>query len=357
MYLERLRLRDFRCFEAAEITPSPAVNLLIGENASGKTSILEAIYYLGRGQSFRSTPARQVIRRGASAFSINANISQIGGQGHGLGVTCDPQNIQYRLDQDKQTTRLDLVTKLPLQLVDPNVHRLLEQGPRFRRHFLDWGVFHVEHSFFPAWQRYRRALRQRNRALRDGLPKKDVIVWDAELVHSGETVDACRRGYIDSLRERLPDSTRAVLYGEPPLLEYEPGWRGNDGYGAALLGSLSQDQRARFTHQGPHRADLRVRVAGTRARDWVSHGQQKVLTTALLLAQADLLNQRRGITPVLLLDDMAAELGQAYRQTLMEEILRLQGQCFLTLLDAALVPSAIEVGAMYHVEHGRITSG
>lgn len=355
MYLERLRIRDFRCFETTDIDPSPAVNVLVGENASGKTSVLEAIYYLGRGQSFRPTPARQAIRRGATAFSINADITRVGGRRHRLGVSRDRQSIQYKLDQNRQTKRLDLVTTLPLQLVDPNVHRLLEQGPRFRRHFLDWGVFHVEHSFFPAWQRYRRALRQRNHALRDGFPKKDVIVWDAELVSSGETVDACRRGYIESLRECLPDSTRAILGGTPPVLEYDPGWRGNDGYGAALLGSLSRDQRSRFTNQGPHRADLRVRVAEEQARDWVSRGQQKVLTTALLLAQAELLKQRRGMTPVLLLDDMAAELGEAYRHTLMDAIVKLQGQCFLTFLDSALVPTATNVGAMFHVEHGWVT--
>lgn len=356
MHLDRLRVRDFRCFEQVDIEPAPGINIVVGDNASGKTSLLEAIFYLGRGQSLRQTPARQVIRRGASAFALNGRIDRNPDRPYQIGIVRDRSGIHYRLDGNRQTARLELVTGLPLQLIDPNVHRLLEQGPRYRRHFLDWGVFHVEHLFFPAWRRYRRALRQRNRALRSRLPKKDIVIWDTELVQSGEEVDACRRAYVDSLRAALPAGTARVLGEAEPVLEYESGWRGDAGYGAALLGSLSRDQRAGFTEQGPHRADLRVRVAETQARDWVSHGQQKVLTGALLLTQARILAERRGIIPVLLVDDIAAELGDTYRQTLVDEMVRLDGQCFLTFLDRSAVPANVDAGAMFHVEHGRVVS-
>ena len=355
MHLSSLRLHDFRCFENVELAPDAGVNVITGDNASGKTSLLEAIFLLGRGQSFRQSGPRPAIRRNAEAFTVSGEIDVPGGRSHRIGIQRTRRAITYRRDGDPNTTRLDLVNALPLQLIDPNVHRLLEQGPRYRRHFMDWGVFHVEHTFFPAWRRYRRALRQRNRALKSRWPKKDVIAWDAELVRNAELVDASRRAYIDQLHAGLPAQARRLLGDEAVSLEYDSGWRGEDGLGHALAANLDQDLRAGFTQQGPHRADLRVTIASAKARDWVSRGQQKILTTALLLVQAELLYARRGIRPVLLIDDMAAELGARYREVLAHEIAALGGQSFVTFLEASLVPEALAEARMFHVEHGAVT--
>lgn len=352
MHLTRLRLTDFRCFDTVDLHPAAGINVITGDNASGKTSLIEAIFFLGRGQSFRQSAARPAIRQGSNAFTVHGEVAQQDKRSYRLAIQRTGAGIRYRYNEYSNTTRLDLVNALPLQLIDPNVHRLLEQGPRFRRHFLDWGVFHVEHEFFPAWRRYRRALRQRNRALKAHWAKKDVIAWDAELVQNAEVVDACRRAYIDDLRAHLPAQAKQLLGDEPLEIQYESGWRGDEGFGAALAASIDQDQRAGFTQQGPHRADLRIKVASTTARDWVSRGQQKVLTAALLIVQARLLHLRRGLRPVLLIDDMAAELGPTYRETLATEIRALGGQAFLTFLEPALVPAALDPEAMFHVEHG-----
>jgi len=351
MTIDRVRLANFRCFTAAEIKPAPGINVITGDNASGKTSVLEAIFFLGRGESFRQSSARQAIHHDADDFVLNAEVSAQTGRPHRLAVQRSKTAIQYKRDGER-ATRLDLVNSLPLQLIDPNVHRLLEQGPRYRRHFLDWGVFHVEHAFFPAWRRYRRALRQRNRALKARWPKKDTIAWDAELVRCAEIIDACRRAYIDHLSQALPESARRIVGSESVTLEYDSGWRGDEGFGKVLATQLERDQKAGFTQQGPHRADIRVMAAESKARDWVSRGQQKMLTAALLISQASILINHRGILPVLLIDDLAAELGARYRETLVAEVKTLGGQCFLTFLDAGVVPSALADAQMFHVERG-----
>lgn len=352
MYLTRFTLQDFRCFSKVQVDPEPGVNVITGDNASGKTTLLEAVFFLGRGQSFRQSGPRPAIRRDTAAFTLHGEIAVPAGRSHRIGVRRDRRGITYLRDSDPTTTRLDLVNTLPLQLVDPNVHRLLEQGPRYRRHFMDWGVFHVEHSFFPAWCRYRRALRQRNRALKSRWAKKDVVAWDAQLVHNAELVDASRRAYVSHLHDALPEQARRLLGAEPITLEYESGWRGEDGFGHALAATLDQDMRAGFTQQGPHRSDVRIAVGNAKARDWVSRGQQKILTTAMLLVQAELLYKRRGIRPLLLIDDMSAELGARYRETLGEEIAALGGQSFVTFLDKSLIPRALEHAPVFHVEHG-----
>lgn len=356
MQIDTLSIRNFRCIESADLTPAGGINCIVGDNASGKTSLLETVFILGRGHSFRQSSLRDAIRQTADALTIRSRSSNTTGQQHRIGAHHNRRGFQIKLDDQAATSRFELVNVTPLQHIDPNVHKLLEQGPQYRRQFLDWGVFHVEHLFFPAWRRYRRAMKQRNRALRHQLPKHDVVAWDAELVQQGEIVDACRRRYIGYLAALLPDSARRLI-GEQDLdIHYSAGWRGNEGLGVALARSLAQDYRAGFTQQGPHRADLKVSVANSKARDWVSRGQQKILTSCLLLCQATILRRHKNIQPILLIDDLAAELGQSYRAALAEEIIRVGGQCFLTFLDDSSIPAPLQTAHRFHVEQGRITS-
>ncbi|RJS92564.1 DNA replication/repair protein RecF [Salinisphaera sp. Q1T1-3] len=357
MHLNSLYIDSFRCIRECNIRPSERINCIVGDNASGKTSVLESIYLLGRGQSFRQNQLSKAIRENADAFTIRGRAQENGQQQlTRLGCHVTGRSAQFKLDNLTATRRYDLVAALPLQHIDPNVHRLLEQGPQHRRHFLDWGVFHVEHAFFPAWRRYRRALKQRNRALRFHRPKHEVIAWDNELVGQGEIVDACRRRYLELIKKQLPENTNALIGEDALEFHYQPGWRGDDGYGAALAGSLEQDIKARITQNGPHRADIRVNIAATRARDWVSRGQQKILTAALLLAQAHILYTLKNVRPILLIDDMAAELGKQYRETLAEEILRCGAQSFVTFLDPSLIPRAFQDQTLFHVEQGRVSA-
>lgn len=347
MRVESLGLRAFRCFDQADIEFDSNINVICGDNASGKSSLLEALFLLGRGQSFRETGLSDRIRGDGSRFRLEARIRGHYDLSHQLAIDGFRNRTQFYCDADPNTTRFDLVQALPLQLVDPNVHRLLEEGPRHRRRFLDWGVFHVEHSFFPAWQRYRRALSQRNRALRRGWEKKDIVAWDSTLVREAEHVDSCRRAYVEAVAAALPDSVRAQFGGLPIDFDYRPGWPAGEDFGAVLERSLERDRKAGFTQVGPHRADLRVTLGRANARNQVSRGQQKLLTTALLLAQARILIERRGIAPVLLVDDIAAELGPAYRAVLGDELARLGSQVFMTFLDRSFVPPSLAQSSHY----------
>lgn len=352
MYISDLKIRDFRCFSDCQLSPGPGINIVLGDNATGKSSLLEAIFYLGRGHSFRRSAPTRIIRRGTKQFTLNCLVEYDQRRPQCLGVQRETQTQRFKVGTQDNARALDLVQNLPLQIIDPNIHRLLEEGPDHRRRYLDWGVFHVEHEFYPAWLRYRRALRQRNSALRNGLAKTAVVAWDSELVNAGQKVDACRRGYVDALAKILPAMVNDVLGGYDVALDYRSGWPGGEDFGETLLRSLDSDTKAGFTHSGPHRADLRVSVASVNAKDWVSRGQQKLLTASLLLAQAKLLSSRRQIHPILLIDDLAAELGETYRHTLLKAVRELKCQCFLSFLEPGLVPDNVSGATMFHVEHG-----
>ncbi|MEQ8798339.1 MAG: DNA replication/repair protein RecF [Salinisphaeraceae bacterium] len=352
MQLQRLRVRDFRCLSQVGMAPAPGLNAITGDNASGKTSLLEAIHLLGHGQTFTGVAGDRLIREGASAFTVVGDLTDDRRNDHRIGVGRQKGETRFRLDGRDAPSRLALIEQLPIQVIDPNLHRLVESGPDQRRRYLDWGVFHVEHGFFEAWRRYRRALRQRNAALRRGADLASVVAWDRELVEAGNAVDACRRGYVDTLLPVLKQMVSDVLGEFELTLSYYAGWAAGEDFSSALIRGLDGDQRAGFTHAGPHRADLRIRVGHSRARDWVSRGQQKVISAAMLLAQAVLMMERRGVQPVLLIDDIAAELGDSYRRALLKRIADSGVQSFVTFLDSGLIPDGVVCGAMFHVEHG-----
>lgn len=159
------RASNFRCLEAAELKLSPTYNLIYGANASGKTSILEALAYLGRGKSFRGTSTANLIRHGESEFVLFAEIEQAG-RSVTVGVRNSREGLQVRIGGEDDGGAAALAEALPLQVIDPEVHNLIAGGPEQRRRFLDWLAFHVEHDHLLVWRRFRRALKQRNAALK-----------------------------------------------------------------------------------------------------------------------------------------------------------------------------------------------
>ncbi len=351
MRLTELRLQNFRCLESVQLEPGPGLNFVVGDNGSGKSSLLEAIYFLSRADSFRHGSRTRLIRDGAAELAVFGRLSDEGGTPFTAGVAYATETARIKLGPSEGATVLELVRALPVQLLDPRLQQLLEEGPAWRRRFLDWGVFHVEHGFYEAWRRYRRALLQRNRALRAGLTDAAVNAWNPELVAAGGEVDAHRRQHAAALREALP----ALLPPELGAVElqYHAGWAHDQGLADSLARHLASDRQAGHTASGPHRADLRVRFEGLPVAQRASRGEQKLLTVALFLAQAQVV-QAAGKRPVLLIDDLAAELGADYRAWVLRQLAALDLQAFLSFLTAAEIGAAAQSGRMFHVEQGRM---
>lgn len=354
MHLTELRIQNFRCIAAAELEPAPGLNLITGDNASGKSSLLEAIYFLGRAQSFRGTPSDRLIRSGERALSVFGRLRNGTGPETPLGVQRTGRHSRIKIGAQEDAGILDLVAELPIQVIDPGLHQLLEEGPEQRRRYLDWGTFHVEQAFYPAWLRYQRALRQRNRALRAAAPAEQVCAWDAELVQQAETLDAARRRTLVALDGILSGILPRLFDQAAVSVDYQPGWPEDQPLAEALARGLERDRELGHTHLGPHRADLRVRLQGWQARARASRGEQKLISAALLLAQAELLRQRQRRRPLLLIDDLAAELDTHSRGRLFAAIQALGAQSFLSFLDAGQIPAQTGERAMFHVEHGQV---
>src|ERR1700761_4766541 len=232
MSLRRVQVTDFRCLQSTDLGIDPDFTLISGANASGKTSLLEAIYVLGRGRSFRTRRLEQLIRQGHGRFAVLGEV-QTAHRVVGLGIEGTLSGIRARVGASKVASLAELALQLPVQIIDPEVHRLIEEGPPARRRFLDWGVFHVEPTFVEQWQRYQQALRQRNAALKTRQLREVITAWDAELVRYGDAIDSARRRYLERLSPEVLPLAGRLLEGELSL-SYRPGWNAETTLAEAL---------------------------------------------------------------------------------------------------------------------------
>lgn len=351
--LTSLQIEQFRCLENARLEFDPRATGITGSNASGKTSLLEAIYFLGHGRSFRVAQRDRLIRSGAQRFRLVGRICDESGDSV-VGVEYAPSSLQLHLAGQSLSGFSEVAARIPMQVIDPGVHRLIEEGSTRRRRLLDWGVFHVKHDFLLAWRRYQRALRQRNAALRAGSPWELIQIWDGELAASAETVDAQRQLYLESF---IPEFSRwaGVLVGGDVGLNYRNGWRTDRSLREALVESKSQDLRIRTTTVGAHRADLQFTMAGAAARDRISRGQQKMLASAFVLAQVALRAAQLDQPTCLLVDDPAAELDVDNLGKLLGALVEIPAQLVVTAVSETGL-RGLPMGRRFHVEQGRLTA-
>lgn len=352
MPLAALQLERFRCITAARLDFDARYNLVVGANASGKTSLLEAIYFLGRGRSFRTRRLERIIQQGESDFMAvgrveNGNVPVMLGLRGSRGAT------EIRVAGAAATSAAELAVHFPPQVIDPDVHKLLEEGPTRRRRFLDWGVFHVEPFFMDAWTRYHRALRQRTAALKvSGAGKGALDPWDQEMATAGEQLTALRDDYLAQLAPFL-ETIGTRLLGRSVVLAHHRGWSAEHSLPEALVASRERDLRYGISHVGPHRADIAIKVDGVAAKERVSRGQQKLLAAGLILAQVALQESYAPGRSALLLDDPAAELDVDNLGKLVDVVRTLPVQLFVTSLRQDL-PGFGTPGAMFHVEQGKV---
>ena len=352
MPIARFTAQNFRCLQEIELEADPQFNLVYGINASGKTSLLEALGYLGRGKSFRGAPTASLIRHGSREFVLFGEVADSGRDSR-IGVRNGQDGLEVRIDGEAGRGAAALVAALPLQIIDPEVHSLVSGGPEQRRRFLDWIAFHVEHGYLETWRRFRRTLKQRNAALRANASDSTIASWDTEFLDLSARVDRARRSALEASRETLRERGEALLEHSVGF-DYVAGWATDTTLQQALEESIERDRRLGSTQAGPHRADLRLRYDERSARRLVSRGQQKLLACSMILAATETAQTALEQPLLLLLDDPSAELDPASLDRLMDQVVGLGSQVIATSLDRDAIefPTA---PAMFHVEHGVLT--
>ena len=349
MAVQLFRAENFRCLGKVEFEPDLQFNLVYGANASGKTSLLEALAYLGRGKSFRGAPSTSLVRHGEKGFLLFGKLLR-GEQLSSVGVRNSREGLEVRVDGDSAGGAAALAEALPLQIIGPDVHNLVSGGPEERRRYLDWIAFHVEHDFLPSWRRFRRALKQRNAALRSG--GAGVEPWNAEFIELALRVDDARRAVLERCSDGLEAQGLALL-GSDVRFEYRSGWAADKALAEALAESWDRDLQQGSTQVGPHRADIRLTYDERQARGLVSRGQQKLLACAMVLGATEIVRAHLERPLLLLLDDPAAELDGDSLERLMRQVFGLGCQVIATSLSPDILKFP-QQPATFHVERGAL---
>ena len=341
---------DFRCLGAVEFQPHPQFSLIYGANASGKTSLLEGIAYVGRGRSFRGAATSDLVRYGCDEFLLRADVGA-GGRVRRLGVRNSRRGLETSVDGERNSGTAVLAEILPLQIIDPEVHELVGGSPDQRRRFIDWMTFHVEPGYLLVWRRFRRALKQRNAVLKAGGASIDS--WDNEFVETALALDEYRRRVLIKAIPVLEAEATALL-GKGAGFAYQRGWSEDSDLAAQLKSGRQRDVASGTSNYGPHRGDLRLRLDDRLAKKLVSRGQQKLLAAAMVLGSLRVTSAELGKPPLLLLDDPAAELDKESLRKLMVAVHSLGGQVIATALSSDAVPLPADC-ALFHVEQGHLT--
>lgn len=354
MRVDELEIRGLRNLTQARLSPGPSLNVVYGANASGKTSLLEAVYLLGTARSFRNNRPQELIQHGQSMLTVAGRVGLGAGRMLRVGVQRSASETKIRVDGNAVQSASLLAQRLPILVIAPEVHDFLEGGPGVRRRLLDWGLFHVEHAYLDIWQTYYRVLKQRNAVLRRGGPESQVKAWDGEMVRAGLRLHEARKAYVHAFSSYQAEKLERFAGGTVEM-RYFAGWEGGRNYGEVLEERLGADRERGYTGPGPHRADLMVTVDGRPLKGRLSRGQAKLFMAALRIGQGALLRDETGQAPVLLVDDFAAELDASGRMRLLEVVSEVGGQVFVTATERELIPEGpLGCAEVFHVEHGTV---
>ena len=355
--LHKLQIQQFRNLSQIEILPSDRMNLLLGHNGSGKSSILEAIHYLSLGRSFRTHLTNRVIMQGEKAFTLFAQLER-DEQRVQVGLQKDRQgDTQLRIDGKNADKLAQLASLLPLQLIHPEGYNLLTGGPQQRRAFVDWGVFHVEQAFYPLWGKVRRLLKQRNALLRQSASYAPLQFWDQQLAELSESLSVFRQNYCQQLLPLMAQICQELLPEYTFQATFYAGWQQDKPLQQLLQDGFERDRQLGHTSIGPHRADLRLRTDGVPVQDVLSRGQLKLLVCALRLAQGLFLKQAAQKSCLFLIDDFASELDEEKRYVLAKRLKECESQVFVTAIDQKPLEGIMQEFdcRTFHVKQGEIT--
>ena len=344
--LRDLRLRDFRCFDQLAFEPSPGLNLIIGPNAQGKTSLLEAVCVLLRLQSPRSSSLADAVRFDQPGFGLDGHWNEC----H-MRITYTNSLKAFALDSKPQSRSTDYLAVARVSWISNDDMQLVRGSGSHRRRYLDFLGAQVVPNYLRHLRAYERALRSRNALLKENRPRQEIHAFDDPLLEAGKALLSTRAELCADLKPRVAEALRLISSGSETLeISYQPG--SPPDFPAALRASRDEEIRLRTTVTGPHRDDIEIRLEGRNATSFASEGQQRSIALAMKLGQARRLEMSAGGPPLYLIDDVFGELDPDRRNNLLAA-LPASAQKFVTATTLHWLESP-EDAAFFLLRSGRV---
>jgi len=362
MLLKNIQIRMFRNIKTAEIRFGNRFNIFYGNNGQGKTNFLEAIFYLGTVKSFRHAKNREMIAWNQSAATLQCSLADNGLQ-HDLSIILDNNNRQLKVDGKNVTKVIDYCTTFSVVAFSPDELGMVSGTPEQRRRYLDRAIFSSSPQYLTIYHDYFRALKQRNKLLKQR-SYAGIEAWSDQLAAAGARLVSVRSRYIKELAELFfkyyrdisgSDEEASLCYHANSLSELNDPVDVRNQLLNAWTDSSRLERERGMTLKGPHRDDLAFILNNKPIREHGSQGQQKSFVLALKMAEIEYLEKLSGRLPILLLDDMTAELDNSRTWHLMKFLTDREMQVFITTTDPDTVPLANELEfSRFHVESGRL---
>ncbi|WP_196139790.1 DNA replication/repair protein RecF [Aliikangiella sp. G2MR2-5] len=358
MYLQAIEGKGVRNLADFSIEFDQRLNIIYGKNGAGKSSLLEAISLITSGRSFRTSKLNIVTGNELNKFILFAKTST--NVKLGLQHENSEKKNRIRINGENITSLSKLASIYPTQVICPESYHLIDSGPSERRKFIDWILFHVEHSYLNAWKKYTQILKQRNALLRScqGKVTTELLSWDTQFLEAANEVNSQRAKMCSMLVESLESvlNKLEVNIFDDIKISYYAGF--TDTIEDKIVATRESDAFKGFTQYGPHKADIKIKLGSLLAKDKLSRGQKKLLINALFLAQTQLLKEKTNKESLFLIDDFTSELDSDNQRVLLQALMAQENtQIILTSLQLDSL-KWLEKGYnrphMFHVEHGDI---
>lgn len=355
MWIKHLTVNNCRLLKNVSLDFSPKLNLIIGPNASGKTSLLESLSILSNGRSFRSSHISEVITHGKQSVLIAAVINDEDSQVN-IGIEKSTEKTKIRINHRDIFSQAELSSHLPITVIHPNSVELITGPPSLRRSYVDWIAFYIFPDFLQKWKEYKHILKQRNICLKHKKHQYALNKWTEELVTLQPLIADYRSKVVEIIKPILTKTADHLLSGVSFDLEYQSGFPGDldlsvDSLLEYYASKKEIDLKLKRTSAGVHRSDVKILMDSKPASQAASRGQLKLLAISLLLTQNNTIGDTKSGNGILLIDDLAAELDKKNREKLLN---------YLTKLNKQLIMTSTKEGdfkdidfKMFHVKHGK----
>ncbi len=357
MWIKRLNIQNCRSIEDSVLQFSPNLNIIIGDNASGKTSLLESLSLLSNGRSFRTSHISDVINHNEKQVLIAAKVVNNDVTSH-IGIEKSATRTRIRINQQDIYSQAELSRYLPITVIHPDSLRLITGAPSFRRSYVDWIAFYLFPDFHGKWKSYQHILKQRNQCLKNPKYQSSLMKWTEELVILQPDIIYYRKSALEILQPFLLSISSKLLEGVNIEIVFDSGLPENLSLNKESLMSfyeskLKYDSLIQRTSAGVHKANLKFLIDSKPAEKIASRGQLKLLSIALFLSQNIAINSNKSSRGILLVDDFTSELDSSNKQLLIEYLLELDQQIIITSTQSEVIKKATK-RKVFHVKHGVI---
>jgi len=357
MWIDNLNVKNCRLLGDINIVLSKDLNIILGENASGKTSLLESLSLLSSGKSFRTSHINNVISHNELAVLVSARLN-FENKNSQIGIEKSSSKTRIRINKQDVYSQAELSRHLPITIMHPESIELITGSPSYRRSFIDWITFYLYPEFHEQWKSYRHILKQRNLCLKDSKHKYALPKWTDELIQLQPNITNFRVKAIAKLKKELTKVSKELLGEGKVELIFSNGFPVDIKLNTESLKEFysqkeEYDFRLKRTSSGVHRADIKIMLDGKPAIQSASRGQLKLLAITLLLAQSTTINNDQEEKGIIVIDDLAAELDSDNKNKLIKYLSQLNQQLIITTTKKLCIDNI--PNKLFHVKHGIFT--